>query len=235
MEGFFGGEEEEEPAIVYILSDLSDLSDFTFCNWGIDSLSNKLIVKSLPVLPEVKLIETPRHGDARGFFSETYSLRTFSEAGIAAVFVQDNHSLSAARGTLRGLHFQTHPFAQDKLVRVTRGRILDVVVDIRHGSPTFGKHTSAVLSAENNLQILVPIGFAHGLVTLEDDTEVVYKVSNFYSAEHDGGLLWNDPALKIDWGLDGIVAVLSEKDRHHPSLADLPQYFKYGDVEKSGS
>ncbi|HMN14233.1 MAG TPA: dTDP-4-dehydrorhamnose 3,5-epimerase [Bellilinea sp.] len=198
-------------------------------------MSNRLVVKSLSVLPEVKLIETPRHGDARGFFSETYSLRAFSDAGIPTVFVQDNHSLSATRGTLRGLHFQTHPFAQDKLVRVTRGRILDVVVDIRHGSPTFGKHASAVLSAENGLQILVPIGFAHGLVTLEDDTEVVYKVSNFYSAEHDGGLLWNDPALGIDWRLDGITPALSEKDRIHPLLADLPQYFKFGNVERSGS
>ncbi len=142
------------------------------------------------------------------------------------MFVQDNHSLSASRGTLRGLHFQTPPFAQDKLVRVTRGRILDVVVDIRNGSPTFGKYTSADLNAENGLQIFVPVGFAHGFVTLEDNTEVVYKVSNFYSVEHDGGLLWNDPALAIDWGLDGLVPVLSEKDSRHPVLANLPQYFK---------
>lgn len=183
-------------------------------------------------MPEVKLIETLRHGDARGFFSETYNLCSFSQAGIKSVFVQDNHSLSAARGTLRGLHFQTHPFAQDKLVRVTRGRILDVVVDIRHGSPTFGKHTSVVLSAENGLQVFVPIGFAHGLVTLEADTEVVYKVSNFYSAEHDGGLLWNDPALGIDWALDGMAPALSEKDCRHPRLSDLPQYFNYGESEE---
>lgn len=189
----------------------------------------KLIVEPLPVLSEVKLIDTPRFGDSRGFFSETYSLRAFSQEGIDTVFVQDNFSLSTTRGTLRGLHFQTQPFAQDKLVRVTRGRILDVAVDIRHGSPTFGKYTSAVLSAENGLQIFIPIGFAHGLVTLEDDTEVVYKVSNFYSAEHDGGLLWNDPALGIDWRLDGISAILSEKDRRHSLLADLPQYFKYCD------
>lgn len=189
----------------------------------------EVIVKSLPVLSEVKLIETPRFGDSRGFFSETYNLRAFSQAGIDTVFVQDNHSLSATHGTLRGLHFQSHPFAQDKLVRVTRGRILDVVVDIRHGSPNFGKHASAVLSAENGLQIFVPIGFAHGLVTLEDDTEVVYKVSNFYSAEHDRGLLWSDPALGIDWNLGDIVPVLSEKDRHHPVLDGLPQYFNYGD------
>lgn len=191
-------------------------------------LSAELTVKSLPVLQDVKLIETPRFGDSRGFFSETYNLRAFARVGIDVTFVQDNHSLSAARGTLRGLHFQTPPLAQDKLVRVTRGRILDVVVDIRNGSPTFGKHASAILSAQNGLQIFVPVGFAHGLVTLEDDTEVVYKVSNFYSAEHDRGLLWNDPALGIDWNLGENIPALSEKDRHHPLLADLPQYFEFG-------
>ena len=191
-------------------------------------LSAELTVKSLPVLQDVKLIETPRFGDSRGFFSETYNLRAFARAGIDATFVQDNHSLSAARGTLRGLHFQTPPLAQDKLVRVTRGRILDVVVDIRNGSPTFGKHASVTLSAQNGLQIFVPVGFAHGLVTLEDDTEVVYKVSNFYSAEHDRGLLWNDPALGIDWNLGENIPALSERDRHHPLLADLPQYFEFG-------
>lgn len=191
-------------------------------------MSAELTVKSLPVLQDVKLIETPRFGDSRGFFSETYNLRAFARAGIDATFVQDNHSLSAARGTLRGLHFQTPPLAQDKLVRVTRGRILDVVVDIRNGSPTFGKHASAILSAQNGLQIFVPVGFAHGLVTLEDDTEVVYKVSNFYSAEHDRGLLWSDPALGIDWNLGENIPALSEKDLHHPLLADLPQYFEFG-------
>lgn len=191
-------------------------------------MSAELTVKSLPVLQDVKLIETPRFGDSRGFFSETYNLRAFARAGIDATFVQDNHSLSAARGTLRGLHFQTPPLAQDKLVRVTRGRILDVVVDVRNGSPTFGKHASVILSAQNGLQIFVPVGFAHGLVTLEDDTEVVYKVSNFYSAEHDRGLLWNDPALGIDWNLGDNIPALSEKDRHHPLLADLPQYFEFG-------
>jgi dTDP-4-dehydrorhamnose 3,5-epimerase len=184
-------------------------------------------------MQEVKLIEMPRFGDARGFFAETYNQRAFSQAGIEIAFVQDNHSASAARGTLRGLHFQVHPFAQDKLVRVGRGRILDVVVDIRHGSPTFGRHVSAILSADQEKQILVPVGFAHGIVTLEDDTEIIYKVSNFYSAEHDKGILWNDPALGIDWGLDDIEPLLSEKDRHHPLLADLPRYFEY-DREPAG-
>lgn len=185
-------------------------------------------VTPFPDLPEVKLIETPRFGDSRGVFSETYNQRAFSDAGIDSVFVQDNYSLSVAPGTLRGLHFQTHPFAQEKLVRVVRGRILDVAVDIRHGSPTFGKHVSVILSADEGHQILVPIGFAHGLATLEADTEVIYKVSNFYSAEHDKGVLWNDPALGIDWQLGDAEAVLSDKDRRHPLLADLPRYFEFG-------
>jgi dTDP-4-dehydrorhamnose 3,5-epimerase len=178
-------------------------------------------------LPEVRLIEPPRFGDARGFFSETYSQRAFSEAGIDAVFVQDNHSLSAVRGTVRGLHFQAHPFAQDKLVRVVRGRILDVAVDIRQGSPTFGQHVSVEISAEKGNQVLIPIGFAHGLVTLEDNTEVLYKVSDFYSAEHDRGVLWNDPGVGIDWRLGGMEPQLSDKDQRHPLLADLPTYFEY--------
>jgi len=143
-------------------------------------------------------------------------------------FVQDNHSRSVEARTLRGLHFQTSPFAQDKLVRVLRGSILDVVVDIRHGSPHYGKHEKVVLSAATGLQLLVPIGFAHGLVTLEPETEVFYKVSNFYSAEHDSGLMWNDPALGIDWQLDGADPILSDKDRRHPRLADLPHHFRFG-------
>ena len=193
---------------------------------------SKLKIVPFPGLAEVKLIETPRFGDMRGFFSETYSRRAFSEVGIGYEFVQDNHSLSATKGTLRGLHFQAHPFAQDKLVRVGRGSILDVVVDIRHGSPTFGNHVSAVLSAENGHQILVPVGFAHGLVTLEDDTEILYKVSNFYSAEHDRGLLWNDPALGIDWRLRDVTPILSEKDQRHPLLADLQRYFSYDSASR---
>ncbi|MEX6509166.1 dTDP-4-dehydrorhamnose 3,5-epimerase [Jiella sp. M17.18] len=176
-------------------------------------------------IPDVLVLTCPRHGDDRGFFSETYNRNRFAEAGIAMEFVQDNHSLSAEPGTVRGLHFQTPPFAQDKLVRVVRGAILDVAVDLRTGSPTYGQHVSAVISAKAWNQILVPIGFAHGFVTLEPDTEVVYKVSNVYSPEHDKGLLWNDPALGIDWGVSEAAAILSAKDKVQPRLADLPAYF----------
>ena len=183
-------------------------------------------VRSLEI-PEVKIITTGRFGDERGFFSEVYSRKAFFEAGIEIDFVQDNHSFSAEKGTVRGLHFQTPPFAQDKLVRVARGAILDVAVDLRVGSPTYGRHVSAVVSAAEWNQILVPGGFAHGLVTLEPDTEVIYKVSNLYSPEHDKGLLWNDPALAIAWPVTGAEAVLSAKDRIQPRLAELPACFHY--------
>lgn len=177
-------------------------------------------------IPDVKIIRPRKHGDARGFFSETYSQRSLAEAGIDTVFVQDNHAFSAEKGTVRGLHFQTEPFAQDKLVRVVRGAILDVVVDIRRGSPTYGRHVSAVISAQEWNQILVPKGFAHGLLTLEPDTEVLYKVSNPYSPAHDLGLLWNDPALEIPWPIDEAEAILSAKDKVQPRLAELPEYFR---------
>lgn len=179
-------------------------------------------------LDGVVLIRPIRHMDSRGFFSEVYSRTALAEHGIEINFVQDNHARSERAGTVRGLHFQTPPFAQDKLVRVVRGAILDVAVDIRAGSPTFGKHVSAVISAAEWNQILVPKGFAHGLVTLEPDTEVLYKVSVPYSPEHDKGLLWNDPALGIAWGVTEDRAMLSDKDRRHPRLADLPRYFTYG-------
>lgn len=182
-------------------------------------------------LDGVKLISPVRHGDNRGFFSEVYNKRALAEAGIDIAFVQDNHAFSAQAGTVRGLHFQTPPFAQDKLIRVVRGSILDVAVDIRVGSPTYGKHVSAVISAREWNQILVPAGFAHGLVTLEPDTEVLYKVSNSYSPEHDKGLLWNDPALGIDWPVAETEALLSDKDRRHPRLAELPGYFVYGEED----
>lgn len=177
-------------------------------------------------IPDVKIIRPKKHGDARGFFSETYSQRSLADAGIDTVFVQDNHAFSAEKGTVRGLHFQTEPFAQDKLVRVVRGAILDVVVDIRRGSPTYGRHVSAVISAQEWNQILVPKGFAHGLLTLEPDTEVLYKVSNPYSPAHDMGLLWNDPALAIAWPIDEADAILSAKDKVQPRLAELPEYFR---------
>ena len=177
--------------------------------------------------PEVRVISPKKHGDARGFFSETYTQRSFAEGGIDVAFVQDNHAFSAERGTVRGLHFQAPPYAQAKLVRVVRGTILDIAVDLRVGSPTFGKHVSAVISAEQWNQILIPIGFAHGLVTLEPNTEVLYKVSNYYSPEHDKGLLWNDPALGIEWPVTEEEAILSAKDKAQPRLADLPAYFHY--------
>lgn len=176
-------------------------------------------------LPDVKLITPTRHGDHRGFFSETWSRAAFAEMGIDIDFVQDNHSLSATVGTLRGLHFQSPPCAQDKLVRVTRGRILDVAVDIRTASPTFGKHVAVELSAANWKQLLVPVGFAHGFVTLEPDTEVQYKVSAPYSPENDHGLAFDDPALGIDWGLPAAALTLSDKDRKHPRLAEMLRYF----------
>ena len=182
-------------------------------------------------IPEVILITPKRFGDRRGFFSETYNRAALAERGIDLEFVQDNHSLSAEPGTLRGLHFQVPPFAQDKLVRVVRGAVLDVAVDIRAGSPTYGRHVSAVLSVENWRQILVPKGFAHGFCTLEPDSEVVYKVSAPYAPAHDKGLAWDDPALAIDWPVTAGKAVLSDKDRRHPRLAELPPAFAYAAPE----
>ncbi|HUF56331.1 MAG TPA: dTDP-4-dehydrorhamnose 3,5-epimerase [Thermohalobaculum sp.] len=188
----------------------------------------QLAVENLAI-PEVRIIRPKKHGDARGFFSETWNRRAFAEAGVDLDAVQDNHALSARKGTVRGLHFQSPPFAQAKLVRVVRGAIFDVAVDIRHGSPTFGQHVTAVISAAEWNQILVPIGFAHGLATLEPDTEVVYKVSDFYSPEHDLGVLWNDPDIGIDWPVGEDEAVVSNKDRVQPRLRDLPAYFRAGD------
>lgn len=176
-------------------------------------------------IPDVKILTPKRFGDARGFFSETYNKAALAEHGITLDFIQDNHSMSQPVGVLRGLHFQTPPFAQDKLVRVVRGRIYDVAVDIRSGSPTYGKWVGAEISAEEWNQILVPVGFAHGFVTLEPDTEVIYKVTGPYAPDHDKGLAWNDPAIGIDWPLNGVEPTLSDKDTKHPGLADLPAYF----------
>lgn len=173
----------------------------------------------------VKIVTPKKFGDHRGFFSETWSRKAFVEAGLDLDFVQDNQSLSAPVGTLRGLHFQSPPFAQDKLVRVTRGRILDVAVDIRASSPTFGRHVAIELSAENWRQLLVPVGFAHGFVTLEPDTEVLYKVTAPYAPENDHGLAFDDPALGIDWRLPLSDLTLSDKDRKHPRLAEMLRYF----------
>ena len=174
---------------------------------------------------DVKLVTPQRHGDHRGFFSEVYRRDRLAAAGIDVLFVQDNHSFSAERGTVRGLHLQAPPFAQDKLVRVTRGAAFDVAVDVRRGSPTYGRHVSAVLSADAWNQLFVPAGFAHGIMTLAADTEILYKVSARYAPEHDQGLLWNDPALGIPWPIPAAEAVLSERDRRHPVLADFTAPF----------
>lgn len=178
-------------------------------------------------IPEVRVLIPKRHGDRRGFFSEVYNRKALAAAGVAIDFVQDNHSLSTGRGTVRGLHFQTPPFAQDKLLRVARGSVFDVAVDLRRGSPTYGGHVSAILSAATWNQILVPAGFAHGFMTLEPDTEVIYKVSDYYAPDHDKGLLWNDPALGIAWPIAESAAMVSEKDRGQPPLADLDSPFDY--------
>ncbi len=174
---------------------------------------------------DVRLITPKKFGDHRGFFSETYSRQSLLAAGIDLTFVQDNHSLSAERGVLRGLHYQIPPFAQDKLVRVVRGAILDVAVDIRRSSPTFGRHVSAILSAENWRQILVPIGFAHAFVTLEPNTEVQYKVTNIYKPDHERGIQWDDATLAIDWGISPAEVVLSDRDRRHPGFAHAVDLF----------
>jgi dTDP-4-dehydrorhamnose 3,5-epimerase len=174
----------------------------------------------------VKIITPKKFGDHRGFFSEVYSRKAWAEAGLDYEFVQDNHSFSVEVGVIRGLHFQTAPFGQDKLVRVAKGRVLDVAVDLRRSSPTFGKHVAVELSAANWRQLLVPIGFAHGFCTLEPDSEVLYKVTNIYSPAHDKGLAFDDPALGIDWRIDLSTAVLSDKDRKHPRLAELGAMFE---------
>ncbi|MEN5276350.1 dTDP-4-dehydrorhamnose 3,5-epimerase [Brucella sp. TWI432] len=161
-----------------------------------------------------------KFGDDRGFFSETYKAKALAEAGINLSFVQDNHSYSAAKGVVRGLHYQLPPFAQDKLVRVIRGAILDVVVDIRKKLPTFGKWVSLEVSAEKWNQILVPKGFAHGFITLTEDTEVVYKVTEYYAPEYDRSIYFADPAIGIDWAAPTISVQLSDKDKKAPLLAD---------------
>ena len=171
------------------------------------------------------LLGLRRFGDLRGYFMETYSERDFRAVGVEAGFVQDNQSLSARIGTLRGLHFQLPPRAQAKLVRVIRGEILDVAVDIRRNSPTFGRHVACRLTAEGAEQLYVPVGFAHGFVTLTPDTEVAYKVSDTYAPECDCGLAWDDPDLRLPWPDLPDGPILSEKDRQHPRLRDLPAAF----------
>jgi dTDP-4-dehydrorhamnose 3,5-epimerase len=169
------------------------------------------------------VIVTPRrHLDHRGFFSETFRERDFADLPGAARFVQDNHALTRQVGTVRGLHYQIPPVEQGKLVRVVRGAIFDVAVDIRRGSPSFGRHIAVVLSDENWKQLWVPPGFAHGYCTLQPDTEVIYKVTSYYDPVQERGLAWDDPDLSIDWPVSGSNAVLSDRDRVNPRLGDLP-------------
>lgn len=178
-------------------------------------------------LPDVLMITPKRIGDHRGSFSEVFRADRFTAAAGMVDFVQDNHSRSARKGTLRGLHFQRAPRPQGKLVRVTRGAILDVAVDIRHGSPGFGRHVAVELSAENWRQLWVPPGFLHGFCTLTDDVEVIYKVTDYYSAEHDAGVLWNDPDLAVAWPATPDGPILSDKDRTAPRLKELGVLFTY--------
>jgi dTDP-4-dehydrorhamnose 3,5-epimerase len=165
------------------------------------------------------IIEPSVFTDDRGFFMETYSKKVFAENGINVEFVQDNHSRST-KGVFRGLHFQKPPFAQDKLVRCTHGEVLDVVVDIRKDSPTFGQYESVLLSEENKKMVYIPQGFAHGFLVLSDIADFQYKCGNFYNKESESGILWNDPELKIDWPqIDNII--LSEKDKFWPTLSEV--------------
>lgn len=184
-----------------------------------------LLVQDLSI-PGPKLITPKRFQDARGFFCETYNAQEFAAAGVDAVFVQDNHSLSVERGVVRGLHFQTAPHAQAKLIRVLKGSIRDVVLDIRAGSPTYGRHLTVDLDDQNGQQLFVPTGFAHGFCTLVPNTEVAYKVTDFYAPDCDAGLLWNDPDLKIEWP-DFAGASVSPKDAVLPRLAGFKSPFTF--------
>ncbi|OBR68417.1 dTDP-4-dehydrorhamnose 3,5-epimerase [Paenibacillus oryzae] len=179
-------------------------------------------------LDGVIIIEPTVHGDHRGWFMETYSESRLESEGVDITFVQDNHSFSAAKGTLRGLHYQINPKAQTKMVRCTRGAIYDVAVDIRKGSPTFGQWVGVELSEENKKQLLVPKGFAHGFMTLMENTEVQYKVDEVYSKEHDRGIRWNDSEIGIQWPL-GTEPILSEKDEIAPLLGNAEYNFIYGE------
>ena len=178
-------------------------------------------------LPGVLEVRPTRHGDERGFFSEVWNREHWGEAGIDVNFVQDNHSLSKERGVLRGLHYQAPPMAQAKLVRVTRGAVFDVAVDIRSGSPTFGRWVSTTLSAELWNQLFIPAGFAHGFLTLEPESEVVYKVSAPYSAEHDRAIRFDDPDIAIEWPIEGHELTLSDKDRSAPQLTAVQTGFAF--------
>jgi dTDP-4-dehydrorhamnose 3,5-epimerase len=176
-------------------------------------------------LQDVKIIETDVFGDHRGFFTESYTKEKFVAAGIEHDFIQDNHSLSVEPGVLRGLHFQTPDKSQTKLIRVTTGMVYDVLVDLRVGSPTYGDWEGYILSEFNHRQLLVPKGFAHGFVTLTANCNVQYKVDEYYSKEHDGGIAFDDPAIGITWPMQVEKLIMSEKDKHHPTLAEFDNPF----------
>jgi dTDP-4-dehydrorhamnose 3,5-epimerase len=187
---------------------------------------NAMQVERLQI-PDILLVKATKLADPRGFFSETFRADVLAAHGVKAVFVQDNHVLSEQRGVVRGLHFQTPPRAQGKLIRCIRGAILDVGVDIRVGSATYGSHVAVELSAANWYQLWIPPGFAHGYVTLEDRCEVIYKVTDHYAPECDRGIAWDDPAFGIDWRFSAADAILSDKDRRQPRLADVAPVFYF--------
>ena len=180
-------------------------------------------------LPGVLILTPRRFGDARGWFEETWSAAALADAGFTRPFVQDNHAMSGRRGVVRGLHFQAPPRAQDKLLRCARGAILDVAVDIRRGSPTYGRSVAVELSEDNGRQLLVPRGFAHGYLTLSERADVLYKVTDTYAPETEGGLLWSDPALGIDWPVGLEEATVNARDAAWPTLAALHCPFTYGE------
>ncbi|MFT8425238.1 MAG: dTDP-4-dehydrorhamnose 3,5-epimerase [Liquorilactobacillus sp.] len=183
-------------------------------------------------LQDVKIVEPAVFGDNRGFFTESYSDEDFKAAGIDFNFIQDNHSLSSQAGVLRGLHFQRGKAAQTKLIRVVTGAVLDVIVDVRKGSPTYGESEGYILSESNHRQLLVPRGFAHGFVTLTNNVNFLYKCDNYYNAQADGGIAFDDPTLAINWPIDLENAILSEKDKKHPTFKEFEANnpFVYGEI-----
>jgi len=205
-----------------------------FFRWTIALLaaigSRRMMNSVLPLdLPGLLLFEPRLFVDARGVFTETFRAELLAREGVLRPFVQDNVSVSTRRGTVRGMHYQSAPHAHDKLIRVARGAILDVVVDIRKGSPTFGRSAAVELSASNWRQLFVPRGFAHGFCTLEDDTQVAYKLTDYYSPAQEGGLLWSDPSLGVAWPVKPCDAIVSSKDAILPRLADLETPFIFGE------
>ncbi len=177
-------------------------------------------------IPDVKVLVPRKFADHRGFLSETYRRSALADAGLDLDFVQENDSVSAQKGTVRGLHYQIPPCAQAKVVRVVRGAIFDVAVDLRRSSPTFGRHVAVDISAEQWNQMVVPVGFAHGFCTLEPNTHVIYKVTSYYAPDHERGLKWNDPALAIPWPVSAGEAIVSERDESLPPLAELADPFE---------